>query len=146
MEDCAFFGAYLAGVIDGDGDIRLKIPQYPQCVIRINSGFYAENLLYSLKSKLNINTSILKQYNENTYEDRKISGYSYGLEFCVSSKNCDFFERYVLDNMSLFYKKDKITNHINFQNNAKHLNKKFRDNPNIHGDRSEPVIIQACGA
>ena len=122
--DSAFFGAYLAGVIDGDGDVRIRRPQYPQCVIRINSGSFAEELLNSIKYKLNVGASILKQYNENTYKSRKISGYSYRLEFCVSSKNFDFFEKHVLDHIALDYKRDKIKNYIYCRKNTKHLNKK----------------------
>jgi hypothetical protein len=33
-----FFGPYLAGVIDSDGSICIKRPQYPQCNIKIYSG------------------------------------------------------------------------------------------------------------
>ncbi len=127
VNDSSFFGAYLAGVIDGDGDVRIRRPRYPQCVIRINSGSFAEDLLSSIKSKLNINASISKKFNENIYQGRKISGYGYRLEFCVSSKNFEFFEQYVLDNIALTYKKDKIQNFLNLRKNTKHLNNKIED-------------------
>tara|TARA_Y100000310_G_scaffold339489_1_gene432309 strand:+ start:1253 stop:1693 length:441 start_codon:yes stop_codon:yes gene_type:complete len=44
VDNNEFFGAYLAGVIDGDGSVVVKRQQYPQCLIRICSGSKAQKL------------------------------------------------------------------------------------------------------
>lgn len=52
------FGAYLAGVIDGDGDIRIRRPAYPQCAIRISSGSYQIDLRDAIERKLKCGVSV----------------------------------------------------------------------------------------
>ena len=50
--DNKYFGAYLAGLIDGDGDIRIKRKKYPQCVIRIAGGHKQIELANKIKEIL----------------------------------------------------------------------------------------------
>ena len=47
-----FFCAYLAGVIDGDGDITIKRPQYPQCQVRITAGEELPELMNLIRQHL----------------------------------------------------------------------------------------------
>ncbi|MBT4539653.1 hypothetical protein HOI26_00295 [Candidatus Woesearchaeota archaeon] len=113
-----YFGAYLAGVIDGDGDVRIRRPKYPQCVLRITSGKPATELMDAIKQILNIGASQSISYNNSIYQGRRISGKSYRLEFCVSSKNSNFFKDYVAHNMALKYKRDRIINYISNRQNS----------------------------
>jgi hypothetical protein len=52
IEEEKYFGAYLAGIIDGDGNVEVKRPQYPQCMIRIYSSCKQEELIKSIKDHL----------------------------------------------------------------------------------------------
>ena len=125
MKNSTFFGAYLAGIIDGDGDVRIKRPRYPQCAIRINSGSPANHLLSAIKSKLGIGASLSTNHRDTVYQGRRIIGRSHRLEFYVSSKNIDFFERYVLDHLAMGYKRKKIRDYVQVRKITKHLNKKI---------------------
>ena len=91
-----FFGAYLAGVIDGDGNVKYRRPQYLQCVIRISSKKPPLELEEAIENLLQCSVCIIKDRN------------AYSLEFCISHKNYDFIKNYVLPQLSLAYKKDKI--------------------------------------
>lgn len=106
------FGAYLAGIIDGDGDIRTKRPKYPQCVIRIASGKFQEEFCEAIKILLSCRCGITRRYRETALNDRKISGTSYALEFYVSRKNMDLIKKYVLPWILLSRKREKLSNFI----------------------------------
>ena len=112
LKNHSFFGAYLAGVIDGDGDIRIKRPKYPQCVIRITSGASQNELKEAIKRILKCSVSITENQREVYYvkEKRIIKGKSFRLEFLVSKKNINFIIKYVLPFLSLSYKREKILN------------------------------------
>lgn len=109
-----FFGAYLAGVIDGDGDIRIKRKKYPQCVIRIVSGTEQNKLAESIRRLLKCAVSITKRYRVSFFqrERRFISGVSFDLEFLVSSKNFIFIKNHVLPRINLPRKSTKLKEYI----------------------------------
>lgn len=106
------FGAYLAGIIDGDGDVRIKRPKYPQCGIRIHSGTKQTSLAKSIEKNLKCKVSITKRYREVKYKDRIIKGHWYEVEFYVSLKNINFVQKFILPYIKLNYKADKIRNYI----------------------------------
>ena len=108
----SLFGPYLAGLIDGDGDVRIKRKNYPQCVIRISSGSKQTALANSIRKILKCSVGITYEEKDSEIEGRKIHGCTYYLEFYVSSKNFRFVNQYILHNISLRYKKEKIENYI----------------------------------
>jgi len=107
-----YFGAYLAGLIDGDGDVRVKRKKYPQCVIRINSGKKQEKLKNCIEKIIKCSASTKQRYKEKILDGRKICGSFYELEFYVSSKNYKFVKNFITPNLQLIYKKEKIMNFI----------------------------------
>lgn len=112
IENKEFFGAYLAGVIDGDGSVRIRRPQYPQCAVRITSGSYAVNLRQAIVSSLNIGVSRSINHSSSIYKGRKIEGTAYNIEFYVSPKNFNFFHNCVIPQMAISRKRDKISVYI----------------------------------
>jgi hypothetical protein len=81
------FGAYLAGIIDGDGDVRLKRPQYPQCIIRITSSKKPIELMKNIKLILKCGINSSKHEQISTILNRTFNSSSYRTEFSVSPKN-----------------------------------------------------------
>ena len=112
--DKALFGAYLAGIIDGDGNVRVKRKKYPQCAIRITSSSEQVLLTNLIKKFLNCSVSNTNVSDERYFEkeNRIIRGSWNVLEFLISSKNFSFFLYYVLPYIKLRYKKEIIENFI----------------------------------
>jgi hypothetical protein len=107
------FGAYLAGLIDGDGDVRITRPKYPQCVIRISSSKKQADLKEFIEKIMNCKVSINNHFRETKIGERTIKGRWSTLEFYVSSRNKEFIMKYVLPNIALEYKKNKILEYVN---------------------------------
>jgi len=107
-----FLGAYLAGLIDGDGDVRIKRSRYPQCVIRITSGFRQSELAKAIRETLQCSVAITFRKGERVLKGRKIHGTWYEMEFYVSLKNHEFIEQFVLPHLMLPYKKVKLETFI----------------------------------
>jgi len=103
------FGAYLAGLIDGDGDIRIKRPEYPQCALRITSGGVQTSLKKAIKELLKCGVSITYRSGTSMLDGRKIEGKWYDLEFVVSRKTRDFLEKFVLPKMTIKHKVQKLS-------------------------------------
>ncbi len=112
LEKPEFFGAYLAGVIDGDGDVRTRRPKYPQCAIRISSGSRQVDLQEALRRILGCSASISFDKGESFLKGRKIIGSAYILEFCVSSKTFELIKDFVLPHITLIHKREKILQFI----------------------------------
>ncbi|MBI4152551.1 hypothetical protein HY495_02470 [Candidatus Woesearchaeota archaeon] len=107
-----FFGAYLAGVIDGDGDVSIRRPIYPQCAVRINSGSPCNALALGIQQFMNVGVSIHFKSNISFLNGRKIMGSGYVLEFYISPKNFCFFLEYVLKEMAITRKSLKIKGYV----------------------------------
>jgi len=107
-----FLGAYLAGLIDGDGDIRIKRKRYPQCVVRITSGFRQLELAKTIRETLQCSVSIISRKGERVLKGRKIHGAWSEMEFYVSSKNHELIKQFVLPHLMLLYKKVKLETFI----------------------------------
>jgi hypothetical protein len=107
-----YFGAYFAGVIDGDGDVRIKRKNYPQCVVRITSGKHQNELNDSILRNISCSTRITKTSRTSFLNGREINGTWYSLEFYVSKKNLDFFDRFIVEHMAIDYKREKIKKFI----------------------------------
>ena len=106
IKDSNLFGSYLAGLIDGDGDVRIKRPKHPQCVIRISSYKPQFELAEKIRKMLKCKVSISKRI-------KFIRHKWYSLEFYVSKKNYAFIQKFVIPFIKLSYKADKIQNFIN---------------------------------
>ncbi len=70
------FGAYLGGVIDGDGDIRISRKEYPYCAVRITSGRKQEELIKNIKEKFCCKVNYRRLFRESYIGNRKIRGNS----------------------------------------------------------------------
>lgn len=112
LENKELYGSYLAGVIDGDGDTRISRPKYPQCCIRIYSGVLLEKFVNSIKTLLNCGVFIEKRVRLRNILGRYCLSKCYTFEFKVSSKNIDFFKKYVVDNIAMDYKRKIIQDYI----------------------------------
>jgi len=110
IKNSNLFGAYLAGLIDGDGDVRIKRQKYPQCVIRISSHKPQFELAEEIRKILKCKVSVSKR-------TKFIRKKWYTLEFYVSKKNYSFVQRFVIPFIELFYKADKLLNFINSKKN-----------------------------
>ena len=106
--DNILLGAYLAGVIDGDGDVRIKRPSYPQCGIRVSSGKSQDALAEALRKSLNCGVSISKRTKTSVLDGRIIVGTYYALELLVSKKTQSFFRSFVVPWIVLDRKRNKI--------------------------------------
>jgi len=113
-QNLELFGAYLAGVIDGDGNVRIKRPKYPQCAIRISSGTPQIELRNSIIELLGCSAWITKKQKRALFkkENRIIEGTSYDLEFLVSSKTIKFIKSFVLPYVQLDRKSEKLESFI----------------------------------
>ncbi len=110
--DDKFFGAYLAGIIDGDGTVAIKRSKYPQCLIRITSGKPQSKLSIAIEKVLKCSTYIVACKKRKVILDRVCDCKWYDLGFLVSSKTCKFFKKFVLPYMQLEYKKLSIESYI----------------------------------
>jgi hypothetical protein len=86
VNDIRLFGAYLAGIIDGDGSVRVKRPEYPQCLIKIISGKPQDILKVSIENMLNCKCYMEKQYREVELNGQLIKGTSYNLDSVFREK------------------------------------------------------------
>ncbi len=107
-----FFGAYLAGLIDGDGTVYVRNSKYPQCAIRIASSLPQTRLCESIRKILTCGASIDRKESKSFLGDRPIEGTCYILEFFVSPKTCKFVEEFILPHLQLAYKKVRVKTYI----------------------------------
>jgi hypothetical protein len=111
--DAKLFGAYIAGIIDGDGSVKVKRPKYPQCVIKITSGRPQKELKSAIESSFKCKCTISKQYREVELNGYLIKGTCYNIEFCISGKNSDIIKTYTLPWIQIPRKRDKIASFLN---------------------------------
>ncbi len=114
--DARMFGAYLAGIIDGDGNIRVKRKQYSQCAIRVTSGSEQSSLKSSIIRLLKCGVSITYRKGTSQLEGRIIEGKWYDLEFLVSKKTKEFIKEFVLPEMAIERKKEALSKFLAAKN------------------------------
>jgi len=105
-----FFCAYLAGVIDGDGDISIKRPQYPQCRVRITAGEELRGLMKLIRRHLKCSCN-LERTTISTYSlprAKKKIGVAYRHCFFMSPKNMKVFKKFILPYIQVKHKKQKL--------------------------------------
>jgi hypothetical protein len=96
-ERIELFGAYLAGLIDGDGHIKIKHikgRKMPQCLIRIAEDHPLQNVQNLLTKFFNCKTHFVKHKTSNCVETC----------FLVSRINKDLFYKYVYPHLTLEHK------------------------------------------
>lgn len=130
----SFLGAYLAGLIDGDGNVKIKRSKYPVCVVTISSGIEQTKLCEAIKNKLKCGASISKEIKKGYLGDRLIEGIGYRLEFLVSYKNIKFFKLFIVPHIQLERKKSKLENFIN-----------LREGNDMSGPSANLVKLRALG-
>jgi hypothetical protein len=113
VRNMKFFGAYLAGIIDGDGNVRVKRKKYPQCAIRVYSKENPSILAEFIRKFLRCAVRITFHTGTRKLNGKIIVGKWYELEFLVSSKNYIFMSKYVIPFLQIKYKRDKLTRYIN---------------------------------
>lgn len=108
--DIKLFGAYIAGLIDGDGHVQIKRPKYPQCVIKIASSKKQIELQKLIEEKFECSSYIYHAKNKKLRSE----GFSYwfSLEFYVSKKTFEVIEDYIIPWIKLDYKRLKIEDFI----------------------------------
>jgi hypothetical protein len=100
------FCAYLAGLVDGDGDIRIKRPAYPQCEIRITSGKASQKLRRLISRHLTCSARIEKVYVNSIIGGRPLTGTGYKHSFYLSSKNLPDFIKLVYPHVQIKHKRE----------------------------------------
>ncbi|MCD4760171.1 hypothetical protein K8R33_04765 [archaeon] len=112
IRNIEFFGAYMAGVIDGDGDVRVTRPQYPQCAVRITSGKEQKDLRVAIINMLGCGCSYRSITKESQIDGRNFIGTGHVIEFYISPKNFKFTEKFILPEMTIPYKRNMIKEYI----------------------------------
>jgi hypothetical protein len=104
------FCAYLAGVIDGDGDVSIKRPQYPQCQVRITAGEELPELMKLIQRHLRcacgLQVAIVSTY--SLPRAKKKFGVAYRHCFYLSKKNLRVFKKFVLPYIQIKHKRQKL--------------------------------------
>jgi hypothetical protein len=114
-EDIKYFGSYLAGIIDSDGDVTTKRPKYPQCLVRITSGAPQKELKGMIIKYLNCGSSIVKS---DTFAKKwNVRVISWKTQFYISSKNFDLIEKYLLPYLAIERKREKVKKYIRLRRN-----------------------------
>lgn len=106
-----FFGPYVAGVIDGDGNVRIKRPEYPQCYVDITSAPEPKELQVAVEKYLNCSSSYRhKERGNNSW---------YRLQFLVSSKNIDIVKEFVYPHIQIKHKREAMEKYFDVSENKK---------------------------
>ena len=108
IQNVELFGAYLAGLIDGDGSVCIKRPKYPQCRIRITDEFSQEYLRSFIRKMFGCSVNITPVKKTATLNGKKIYGEAFDLDFYVSKKNIQIIKRCVYPFIQIGHKKDTI--------------------------------------
>ncbi|GEM_PF-4410326 len=112
MENKKLFCAYLGGVIDGDGNIEIKRPSYPQCEVRIT--FEKKPLLLKrlIKKHLHCGANITTKIIDYTPHGKRKPTPYYDCRFYISPQNEKEFRKFVLPFVRVKHKQEKIIRFI----------------------------------
>lgn len=108
LQEEYLFGAYLAGLIDGDGDVRISRKKYPQCKVRIHGSKEPKRLVAEIERHLKCGAHSTIRIRVNKLKGRVFKSRGSVTEFAISKKNILFINKYVVPHLTLEYKKDKI--------------------------------------
>jgi hypothetical protein len=96
------FFAYLAGMIDGDGNVCIKRPSYPQCRVTITSEFTLPELKVFIEKFLSCKVNYYKYKNRNAYN----------IDFYISSKNARKARENLYPNLTIKHKRDALNSFL----------------------------------
>ena len=119
LDDPALFGAYFAGVLDGDGCIWLTKPKDYKglvCRAKVTSGSPQIDLQKAIKKFLNCQTRMIKVHTDGYIRGSKIIGDGYNLEFIISSKNHIFAKEFILPYLTISHKYQRLNMYIEYIN------------------------------
>ena len=108
------FGAYLAGLIDGDGHIQIKHNKdrvIPQCRIEIAEDRPMKELQHLLFYFFNCKAHFIKCRTSNCVETG----------FYVSKKNIAFLEKYVYPHIVIVHKKEVFAKFLEIKNEHRRI-------------------------
>lgn len=116
LENPKYFGAYLAGVIDGDGciwKVKYRSSKKPiEYRIKITSGKEQRDLADAIRKRLCCTVRIVLIKGVSVLDGRIIRGSGYNLEFNISSKNLNFLKQFVLPHLAVKHKRERLENYI----------------------------------
>ena len=110
-DNCVLFGAYLAGLIDGDGFVQIKNNTQdriiPQCVIKISSSKPLEKVKSLIKDHFGCKPHFEYDKRSNTVSTC----------FYVSKKNLNSMENYILPHIVMLYKAERLIKFLKMKKN-----------------------------
>jgi len=117
FNDPKSFGAYLAGVLDGDGNVNISRKLYPQCKIRVSSGHPQIDLKQAIQENLKCGVGILKKKERVSYiHGRKVVNKNdFCLEFKFSKKNKEFIMKHVMPFIQIEHKKQNLIEYVSLR-------------------------------
>ena len=116
IQNIELFGAYIAGLIDGDGNICIKRPKYPQCRIRITNERKQKELAFFIQKIFNCSTTLTPVKKDSVLNGRKIHGEAYDLEFYVSKKNIYYIKKFVYPYIQIKHKRKTLERFFKIKN------------------------------
>jgi hypothetical protein len=93
------FFSYLAGMIDGDGNICIKRPSYPQCRVTITSEFMLPELKSNIEKFLRCKVNYYKYKNRNAYN----------IDFYISPRNAKITKDKLYPNLAINHKRKTLS-------------------------------------
>ena len=110
------FCAYLAGVIDGDGDITIRKGSHPRCRIRITAGEKLVELAKLVQHHLSCGCCIEPFWASTASLGRKNAELrrAYKHSFLLSPKNKSVVEYKLYPHLTLRHKKQKLLSYLKF--------------------------------
>lgn len=114
--DIKSFSAYIAGIVDGDGNICIKRPLYPQCRIRITNDKFDPNLIYNIEKLFCCETNTRNVFSNVIIKGREVNGKVIDLDFYVSRKNVHIIKQFVYPFIQIVHKREALENYFNYLN------------------------------
>lgn len=106
-KNSTLFGAYLAGIIDGDGHVHIKHNRdrkIPQGVIKIASAEPLREIRALIEEHIHCSVNFEFTKSQN--------GQGYKTYFYISYKNINFLENFILPYLKIIHKRKKLTDFI----------------------------------
>lgn len=106
----SLFGSYLSGVVDGDGSINWT-DKGARLRVKIISG-NRQTELQELLNRFGIRSWIFERNKTTFILERKIVGKTFELEFEITQRKLEFYNKYVVPYLQVIHKKQKVVQFI----------------------------------